>query len=104
MPSAAKVALHWRRRTIACFLCGAVAECWNDLERAHLIDRWAGGLDGAQNLVLLCGFCHRIQPIFEPGDEARALEWVFTPLRRSCPMGWLELELGAENLHKWLAA
>jgi len=68
----------------ACWRCGTEApvDRWEDasgwLERAHVIDRWADGIDVACNLRPLCSFCHRIQPIFEPGDEGAALAWFST--------------------------
>lgn len=44
------------------------------LERAHLVDRFLGGLDGPQNIVPLCVMCHRVMPVFdvEHGDDALA--------------------------------
>lgn len=53
--------------------------CWTagPLDRAHLIDRCMGGLDGAQNLALLCYQCHRRMPSFEPGQEREALAYAF---------------------------
>jgi hypothetical protein len=45
-------------------------------ERCHLIDRVLGGLDGPQNLVLLCRACHGQMPSFAPEDEMAALAWV----------------------------
>jgi hypothetical protein len=87
MPSLRKIVDHWRETGTFdvedhphCFACReqAPADNWTDargwLERAHLIDRYLGGLDGPQNLVPLCGVCHGWQPIFEPGAEAIA--WV----------------------------
>ncbi len=64
----------------ACFRCGwakedAVWKSGHGLERAHIIDRWADGLDAVQNLRPLCHECHRTQPIFEPGQEEDALLW-----------------------------
>lgn len=63
-----------------CFVCGygrggdwVSAGSW--LDRAHVIDRFLGGLDGPQNLRPLCRLCHNIQPVFEPGQEAEALTW-----------------------------
>lgn len=60
----------------ACFGCAGGKDSWGELERAHLIDRAFGGLDGPQNLVLLCWRCHREMPSFRPGDEAFAWAWV----------------------------
>lgn len=50
-----------------------------ELVRAHIIDRMFGGLDNAANLAPLCEWCHEIQPIFRPGDEAAALDWFGLP-------------------------
>lgn len=49
------------------------------LERAHLIDRCYDGLDGAQNLAALCGWCHKQMPSFYNGDEDEAMRWLATP-------------------------
>lgn len=70
-----------------CAACGWLApevddEPWTwksasaHLDRAHLIDRCYGGLDGACNLVPLCHICHKGMPSFRPGQEAEALAWV----------------------------
>jgi hypothetical protein len=52
---------------------------WEDgggrLEKAHVIDRFAGGLDTLPNFRPLCPTCHRLQPMFVPGQEAEALAW-----------------------------
>ena len=74
-----------------CVGCGYLPPCetWIEaasyLERAHIIDRWAGGLDGPQNLAPLCGPCHRGQPIFEPGDEEMAIHWFGLGATLRCP-------------------
>lgn len=68
----------------SCMACGEGMETWRECERAHVIARWLGGLDGAQNLWLLCHFCHRgseergwrSMPDFAPGDEAAADLWL----------------------------
>jgi hypothetical protein len=44
------------------------------LDRAHLVDRCRGGLDGPQNLVPLCLRCHRVMPMFT--DGMAAISWV----------------------------
>ena len=53
---------------------------WNNalgrLERAHLVDRAAGGLDGCQNIVPLCRPCHRRMPSFDIGEGPQAVAWV----------------------------
>jgi 5-methylcytosine-specific restriction endonuclease McrA len=70
-----------------CMACGQLSDvddeqttsdAWktSGLERAHLIDRCSGGLDGAQNLVTLCRSCHRSMPSFVSGDEAKAMAWL----------------------------
>lgn len=66
-----------------CFRCGFTqGGTWRDatswLERAHVIDRSAGGLDNLVNLRPLCRWCHRCQPSFVSGDEQIALAW-FSP-------------------------
>src|SRR5262245_28203264 len=91
MPSLRKIVAHWREMGPFvvddhphCFACRqpAPVDDWADargwLERAHLIDRVFGGLDGPQNLVLLCSLCHRLQPAFKPCDGVRyeAFGWV----------------------------
>ena len=52
---------------------------WEDaaaeLDRAHVIDRASGGLDGPQNLRPLCRRCHDAQPLFGNGDEVDAGLW-----------------------------
>jgi hypothetical protein len=62
----------------ACMGCSTGADEWSQLERAHLIDRCFGGLDGPQNIVMLCRKCHRSMPSFEPGREDAAWSWVRT--------------------------
>ncbi len=55
-------------------------ERWNKssllLDRAHLVDRWNGGVDGPQNLVPLCYACHKLMPSFGPGEGQEAIAWV----------------------------
>ncbi len=72
MPSMKVVARRLGMETPECVRCGRDDVV---LDRAHLIDRVYHGLDNAANLAPLCGWCHKVQPIFEPGDEAAALEW-----------------------------
>jgi len=71
---------------------------WNDascfLDRAHLITRDKGGLDGPQNLVPLCERCHKTMPFFGVGDECDAIEWVRAGGRFATP-GVLEMEVAA---------
>jgi hypothetical protein len=74
-----------------CFRCGKVAPSGEDddidlrwkragnyLARAHLVDRYPYGLDGCQNIVLLCGACHDDMPCFQPAEKAgeAAIAWV----------------------------
>lgn len=85
MPPARRVAEHWHRLGApfaididepACFGCGLTVARWSDLERAHMIDRFLGGLDHEANLAMLCALCHRLMPMFDVGDEAAALHYV----------------------------
>jgi hypothetical protein len=79
-----------------CFRCGWLAPCqaedadtmaiaWRAagkwLDRAHLADRAHGGLDGPQNLVMLCKLCHHTMPSFTEGSAG--LTWVRTGDLRS---------------------
>lgn len=73
MPSLATLC-RFHGLEVACIKCGRP----DDIERAHVIDRCFGGLDGPQNLRPLCSTCHRYQPVFDNGDEAAALEWFDT--------------------------
>jgi len=72
-----------------CFGCGTempykkrapAQQRWNEaagrLERAHLVDRWCGGLDGPQNVIPLCSLCHRLMPTFGIDQGDAALAWV----------------------------
>ncbi|WP_280248783.1 HNH endonuclease [Nocardia abscessus] len=59
-----------------CFRCGLRVEIWNQLDRAHLVDRFLGGLDHEPNLTMLCPLCHKIMPMFEPEQGAEAIAWV----------------------------
>jgi 5-methylcytosine-specific restriction endonuclease McrA len=71
MPVMRRILAHHELSDAYCVRCGYEGS----LERAHIIDRCYGGLDGPQNLAPLCSLCHRQQPIFQPGDETVALEW-----------------------------
>ncbi len=84
-PPAQKVAAYWAQRggpfTVhvdmpACFACFLEARTWSRLQRAHLVDRARGGLDGAQNLAMLCPLCHRVMPVFRPGQEQDAIQYI----------------------------
>lgn len=65
----------------ACWRCGVIPKgiTWRQanryLDRAHVIDRQADGLDLEPNLRPLCRRCHRSQPTFRPGEETDALAW-----------------------------
>lgn len=93
MASLWEIARYWSERVPAefsfeplpwphCFACNQDVPCrgkdsipdrWNKasayLDRAHLVDRELGGLDGPQNLVPLCLECHRRMPSFRGHDE-----------------------------------
>ena len=88
MPSMRRIAAHHGLgQDPYCVVCGygPPASTWmaasSYLERAHIIDRCFDGLDVEANLAPLCGSCHRSQPIFEPGDEERALAWFGLPVK-----------------------
>jgi hypothetical protein len=96
MPRPWKIALYWhqRGRPLAeyisvpyCFRCDCMfrfdpdlspEDRWNAsaCERAHLVDRIRGGLDGPQNLMPLCHRCHKIMPSFIAGEGPDAIAWV----------------------------
>ena len=63
-----------------CFKCRREYREWRLLDRAHVIDRFCGGLDHEANLRPLCASCHRLQPIFRPGEEEQALAWFADPV------------------------
>jgi hypothetical protein len=74
-------------RTIAEFHEMPDDECWRcglrePLERAHIVDRCAGGLDGPQNLSLICYPCHMDMPTIEPH------KWKLGMLYVGLPVGW----------------
>jgi hypothetical protein len=87
MPSLKKIAAHLGviGDPPHCWKCKALVptDNWDKasrwLERAHVIDRVFDGLDNAANLRPLCPGCHRVQPIFRAGEEARALRWFNKP-------------------------
>lgn len=70
MTTVKAVARH-HDRPVKCWRCCS-SGC---LERAHLIDRSRDGLDGPQNLALLCASCHKMMPSFGPGEEDAAREY-----------------------------
>jgi 5-methylcytosine-specific restriction endonuclease McrA len=59
------VARHHGRPEDSCWRCGRTDA---HLERAHLVDRMQDGLDGPQNLALLCPSCHAMMPPYCPDD------------------------------------
>lgn len=69
----------------ACFHCGLAfwdyewGTVGGRLERAHVIDRFTGGLDVESNIRPLCPWCHKLQPMFEPGQEEEALIYFDRP-------------------------
>jgi hypothetical protein len=93
MPSLWRIVSYWADRGTFdvdldephCFACGWYEDSdgatgkirWGNssrwLERAHLVARVCDGLDVPQNIVPLCGQCHRVMP-----DEvgAEAIAWV----------------------------
>lgn len=88
-----------------CFACGWYSEHWDKhtarasweratLERAHIVPASLGGPDVAENLVLLCGPCHKESPDWpDPTEMAR---WIADrPVRRSAEY---------ETREAWIAA
>lgn len=72
-----------------CFRCGWLAPVEEEgptktrwakatpyLDRAHLIDRFQGGLDVVANIIPLCHLCHRVMGMFEPGKETEVFAWL----------------------------
>jgi len=96
-PLLAAVAKDWSNPF--CFRCGwhapqpdepslrpwTRANGW--LERAHLHDRSGGGPNTADNLVPLCGLCHRYMPEF-PDSREPAIEWARSQEHSGCPRWW----------------
>lgn len=96
MPSLWTIAEYWAQHEVfdfdlsqpSCFACGreppatsgTQRDRWDAasgyLERAHLVDRCRGGLDGPQNIVPLCFPCHHAMPPFDVGEGQAAIEWV----------------------------
>lgn len=70
MPSIARIAAHHDLPPDECWRCGRDGY----VERAHIVARVWDGLDGPQNIALLCPPCHRRTPAFDPWDwQARRL-------------------------------
>lgn len=55
-----------------CYRCGQPARC----ERAHVVDRSAGGANAVENLVPLCYPCHAQMPPFAADEEPYAWAWL----------------------------
>lgn len=115
MPSLWRIACYWDERDTFgdihlgrapfCFGCHKHArwhefptheDRWNDashfLDRAHLVTRDMGGLDGPQNVVPLCERCHKMMPFFGVGDKRAAIRWIQEGGRLSIP-GQVEREI-----------
>jgi len=98
MPVARKIAEFWHACgapfTVdlddpACFGCGYRPSAWDRLERAHIVARVFDGLDGVQNLMLLCSPCHYLQP---DSDPTGLLAWVYVVTG-----GWVGVALRQVN-------
>lgn len=92
MPSKKAIVDYWQRRLrtqmpeVYELVCEATFDfpdwgttCWScgresiNLERAHLLGRYLGGLDTPANLVMLCNLCHKDQP---DHDRNSAIIWL----------------------------
>lgn len=97
LPTHWEVAEYWAGRDVfmvsrdepECFGCGTVQgwaedhdtqtpkQRWNAakrwLQKAHIVARVYGGLDGPQNIALLCDLCHSYQP---DDNGADAIAWI----------------------------
>lgn len=71
MPTVKAIAKHHGRPSDRCWRC----DTRGPVDRAHLVDRVCGGLDGPQNLSLLCGFCHRHMGMFRSERAADAMAY-----------------------------
>lgn len=94
MPSAQKIHEYWtleRGREAAewfdqidpgepsCYACGwypIYSGSFKGYHRSHLVDHAHGGSVEASNLILLCPTCNTSMPMFPPGQEADAVDWV----------------------------
>ena len=56
----------------SCRECG----CCNNLEHHHSKLKSAGGKDDVENLVLLCGWCHRLSPTSPHMSREGRIKWV----------------------------
>ncbi|MBZ6207569.1 HNH endonuclease [Streptomyces olivaceus] len=97
---------HLDVNTPCCFACGWLSERWTDgrsarkaweratLERAHIIPAGLGGPNGTDNIILLCGPCHRESPDWH--DPWEMATWISNrPERASKEM---------EHVDTWLRA
>lgn len=88
MRAAKKIAEYWEGRETffvdlndpRCFGCFRRVAAWSELERAHLVDRFLGGLDLESNLAMICHSCHRVMPMFEIDEGQEAINWVLSRL------------------------
>lgn len=91
MPSRKQIVSYWLERCEAGarppgpFLCESddpEGSCWAcgtpcRPDRAHIVDRFMGdGLDGPQNMTLLCKGCHSRYPIITAPDIDIAFAWL----------------------------
>lgn len=72
-----QLADYWRGRDVfdvqdGCFACQRTGA----LHRAHLVARCQGGLDGPQNVVILCAPCNQVMPRFDIDEAEQAINWV----------------------------
>lgn len=72
MPSTKAIASWHGHPDKTCWRCGRHGR----VERAHIVDRVFGGLDGVQNLALLCEPCHAQMPIVRPIDQETGRSYV----------------------------
>jgi hypothetical protein len=93
MPRAESIARYWELRSETfsvdasdprCFACKTQVEKWSDLDRAHIEDRFLGGLDHEANLAMICQPCHRLMPMFEPGTYQDSVGWILSDPRSKC--------------------
>lgn len=70
------IAAHWGMpEPYFCMHCGRTNR---QLEKAHLIDVSAGGVDDLRNIGLLCHRCHVLQPITDKSDPEDAIYLALT--------------------------
>lgn len=69
-----KISDYWGYTKLPrCFRC----QYSGYLEKAHIIDFAAGGIDDLHNIGLLCYRCHKGQPYFPPQETERALQYFY---------------------------